>query len=49
MGQGLHGSADFHVDLADVRTEEGQLRLFVAIDHTSKLVSAELHPSAGKM
>ena len=39
----------FHVDIAEVRTEEGKLRLFVAIDRTSKFVYAELHPLAGKM
>ncbi|CAA9505476.1 MAG: Mobile element protein [uncultured Sphingomonadaceae bacterium] len=26
----------FHIDIAEVRTEEGKLRLFVAIDRTSK-------------
>jgi len=39
----------FHVDIAEVSTEEGKLRLFVAIDRTSKFVYAELHPSAGKV
>jgi transposase InsO family protein len=39
----------FHVDIAEVRTEEGKLRLFVAIDRTSKFVYAELHRLAGKM
>lgn len=39
----------FHVDIAEVRTEEGKLRLFVATDRTSKFVYAELHLSAGKM
>ena len=38
----------FHVDIAEVRTEEGKLRLFVAIDRTSKYVYAELHATAGK-
>lgn len=33
----------FHVDIAQVRTEEGKLYLFVAIDRTSKLVFCELH------
>ena len=36
----------FHVDFAEVRTEEGKLYLFVAIDRTSKLAFAELHPAA---
>jgi len=39
----------FHVDIAEVRTEEGKLRMLVAIDRTSKFVYAELHPSTGKM
>jgi transposase-like protein len=38
----------FHIDIADVRTEEGRLWLFVAIDRTSKFAYAELHPSAPK-
>jgi transposase InsO family protein len=33
----------FHIDIAEVRTEEGKLHLFVAIDRTSKLAFAELH------
>lgn len=36
----------FHVDFAEVRTEEGKLYLLVAIDRTSKLAFAELHPEA---
>ena len=32
----------FHVDLAEVRTAEGKLHLFVAIDRTSKFVVVEL-------
>jgi transposase-like protein len=39
----------FHVDIAEVRTEEGKLYLFVAIDRTSKVAYAELHPSATKL
>lgn len=39
----------FHIDIAEVRTGEGKLRLFVAIDRTSKFVYAELHEKAGKM
>ncbi len=38
-----------HIDIAEVRTEEGKLRLFVAIDRTSKFVYVELHEKAGKM
>ena len=32
-----------HVDIAEVRTEEGKLQLFVAIDRTCKFAYAELH------
>ena len=39
----------FHLDLAEVQTGEGKLRLFVAIDRTSKLAFARLVESAGKM
>jgi transposase InsO family protein len=39
----------FHIDLAEVRTEEGKLRLFVAIDRTSKFAFTRLVESAGKM
>lgn len=39
----------FHIDIAEVRTEEGKLCLFVAIDRTSKVAYAELHPRATKM
>jgi hypothetical protein len=38
----------FHIDIAEVRTEEGKLYLFVAIDRTSKFAYAELHPAAMK-
>ena len=36
----------FHVDIAEVRTEQGKLYLFVAIDRTSKLAFTELHEKA---
>jgi transposase InsO family protein len=36
----------FHIDIAEVRTEEGKLYLFVAIDRTSKFAYAELHEKA---
>src|SRR4249919_2907545 len=32
----------FHIDIAEVRTEEGKLHLFVAVDRTSKLAFARL-------
>jgi transposase-like protein len=32
----------FHIDLAEVRTAEGRLYLFVAIDRTSKFAFVEL-------
>jgi transposase InsO family protein len=36
----------FHLDIAEVRTEQGKLHLFVAIDRTSKFAFAELHEKA---
>ena len=39
----------FHVDIAEVQTNEGRLYLFVAIDRTSKFAYAELHPKATRM
>ena len=32
----------FHIDIAEVRTEEGKLQLFVAIDRTSKYACVQL-------
>jgi len=39
----------FHIDIAEVQTAEGKLRLFVAIDRTSKFAFVELHREAGKI
>lgn len=36
----------FHIGIAEVRTAEGKLHMFVAIDRTSKLAFAELHEKA---
>ena len=36
----------FHIDIAEVRTEEGKLHLFVAVDRTSKYAFAQLHRAA---
>ncbi len=36
----------FYIDIAEVRTDEGKLYLFVAIDRTSKFVFAELYDRA---
>ena len=36
----------FHIDIAEVRTEEGKLYLFVAVDRTSKFAFAQLHEAA---
>ena len=36
----------FHMDIAEVRTEEGKLYLFVAIDQTSKFAVARLYSEA---
>jgi len=38
-----------HVDFAEVQTEEGKQYLFVAIDRTSKVAFAELHPRAKRV
>jgi len=39
----------FHIDIAEVRTQEGKLYLFVAIDRTSKFAFVQLVEKAGKM
>ena len=36
----------FHIDMAEVRTEQGKLHMFVAIDRTSKFAFVELHEKA---
>lgn len=36
----------FHIDITEVRTEEGRLYLLVAIDRTSKFAYVELHEKA---
>lgn len=36
----------FHIDIAEVRTEQGKLLMLVAIDRTSKFASVELHERA---
>ena len=36
----------FHIDIAEVRTAEGKLHMFVAIDRTSKFAFVELHEKA---
>jgi len=36
----------FHIDIAEVQTEQGRLYLFVAIDRTSKFAFTQLHPKA---
>jgi transposase InsO family protein len=36
----------FHIDIAEVRTEQGKLYLFVAIDRTRKFACVELHEKA---
>jgi hypothetical protein len=37
-----------HIDIAEVRTEEGKLHLFVAIDRTSKFAFAQLPEKADR-
>jgi transposase InsO family protein len=44
-----HPIGYFHIDLAEVRTAEGKLNLFVAIDRTSKFAFVRLEKRAGKM
>jgi len=39
----------FHIDIAEVRTAQGKLHLFVAIDRTSKFAFIELHEKATTM
>ena len=36
----------FHIDIAEVRTEQGKLYLFVAVDRLSKFAFAQLHDAA---
>ena len=36
----------FHIDIAEVRSEQGKLHLFVAIDRTAKFAFAQLHEAA---
>src|ERR1041384_1775022 len=36
----------FHIDIAEVRTEQGKLYMFVAVDRTSKFAFVELHGKA---
>lgn len=36
----------FHIDIAEVRTADGKLHMFVAIDRTSKFAFVELHERA---
>lgn len=40
---------DVHIDIAEVSTAEGKLRLFVGIDRTSKFAFVRLVESVGKM
>lgn len=36
----------FHIDIAEVRTEQGKLHMFATIDRTSKFAFVELHEKA---
>jgi hypothetical protein len=36
----------FHIDIAEMRTEQGKLYLFVAVDRTSEYAFAQLHTQA---
>jgi transposase InsO family protein len=44
-----HPIGFFHIDICEVRCEEGKLFLFVAIDRTSKFAYAELHREATRL
>jgi hypothetical protein len=39
----------FHINIAEVQTEDGKLDMFVAVDRTSKFAYAELHPRATRI
>jgi len=39
----------FHIDIAEVHTQEGKLYMFVAIDRTSKFAFVQLVEKARKM
>ncbi len=39
----------FHIDIAEVATQEGKLQLFVAIDRSCKFAYTELHEKKTKM
>ncbi len=38
----------FHIDVAEVRTAQGKLCLFIAIDRTSKFAFVELHEKVAR-
>jgi hypothetical protein len=38
----------FHIDIAEVRTEQGKLYMLVAIDRTSKFAFVELHEKVAR-
>ena len=40
---------DFHIDIAEVRTAEGKLQLFVGVDRTSKFAFAQLVDKANRV
>jgi transposase InsO family protein len=44
----VHPIGFFHMDIAEVRTGEGKLYLFVAMDRTSKVAVARLHDEAAR-
>ena len=41
-----HPTGYFHIDITEVRTAEGKLHLFVAVDRTSKVAFVQLHQRA---
>lgn len=46
--RGRFWGAGHHIDIAEVRTEEGKLHLFIAIDRTSKFAFVQLHGKANR-
>ena len=41
-----HPIGFFHIDIAEVTTEQGKLHFFVAVERTSKSAFAQLHERA---
>lgn len=44
----VHPIGFFHIDIAEIRTEQGKFYLLVAIDRTSKLAFVEVHEKVAR-